>query len=50
MILKWDGKAVDHRSLPWLVARTPVGKPVPVLDLAQPRRGSITVVTEKMPQ
>jgi serine protease Do len=50
VILEWDGKRIDHRSLPWQVARTPVGKPVPVLIWRNRTEVPITVVTEKMPQ
>ena len=50
VILKWDGKDIDHRSLPWQVARTPVGKPVAVLIWRNRSEVPITVVTEKMPQ
>ncbi len=50
VILAWDGKDIDHRSLPWQVARTPVGKPVAVLIWRNRTEQPITVVTEKMPQ
>lgn len=50
VILTWDGREVDHRSLPWRVAQTPVGKPVAVLVWRTKAEIPITVVTEKMPQ
>src|SRR5262245_46452000 len=30
IILMWDGKDIDHRSLPWIVAQTMVGKTVTI--------------------
>jgi serine protease Do len=50
VILKWDGREVDHRSLPWAVARTPVGKAVTVVVWRNKLEMPIVIVTEKMPQ
>jgi len=50
VIIKWDGREVDHRSLPWRVAQTPVGKPVAVTVWRTKAELPITIVTEKMPQ
>lgn len=50
VILKWDGREVDHRSLPWRVAQTAVGKPVPIAVWRSKAEIPITVMTEKMPQ
>jgi serine protease Do len=50
VILKWDGREVDHRSLPWLVAQTPVGKNVGVVIWRNKVEMPLVVVTEKMPQ
>ncbi|HEY5948415.1 MAG TPA: trypsin-like peptidase domain-containing protein [Kofleriaceae bacterium] len=50
VILKWDGREVDHRSLPWLVAQTPVGKSVAVVVWRNKVELPLVVVTEKMPQ
>lgn len=50
VILGWDDKAVDHRSLPWLVAQTPVGKTVKLTIWRNKAQVDLGVVTEKMPQ
>lgn len=49
VILKWDGRDVDHRSLPWRVAQTPVGKPVAVVVWRSKAEIPVTILTEKMP-
>lgn len=49
VIMKWDGREVDHRTLPWRVAQTPVGKPVAVTVWRTKAELPITIVTEKMP-
>jgi serine protease Do len=48
VIMTWDGREVDHRSLPWLVAQTPVGKPIAVGVWRTHTTQTISVVTEKM--
>ncbi len=50
VIIAWDDKAVDHRSLPWLVAQTPVGKTVKVTLWRNKAQIDLGIVTEKMPQ
>jgi serine protease Do len=50
VILKWDGREVDHRSLPWAVAKTPVGKTVTIAVWRNKVEMPIVIVTEKMPQ
>jgi serine protease Do len=50
VILKWGDREVDHRSLPWIVASTPVGKPTNVLVWRNHAEAQISVVTEKMPE
>lgn len=50
VIIKWDGRAVDHRSLPTVVAQTPPGKTVAVAIWRNRIEMPIVVVTEKMPQ
>jgi serine protease Do len=50
VILKWDGRDVDHKSLPWRVAQTPVGKPVAVVVWRSKAEIPVTILTEKMPQ
>jgi serine protease Do len=50
VILKWDGREVDHRSLPWVVAQTPPGKSVSVVIWRNKVEMPFVVVTEKMRQ
>jgi serine protease Do len=50
VILKWGDKPVDHRSLPWIVAATPVGRPTPVAVWRNHAEVQVPVVTEKMPE
>ena len=48
MILTWDDREVDHRSLPWIVAQTPAGKSIAVGLWRNHAALAATVVTEKM--
>ncbi len=50
VILKWDGREVDHVSLPNVVSQTPPGKTVTVAIWRNRVEMPIVVVTEKMPQ
>jgi serine protease Do len=50
VILKWGDREVDHRSLPWIVAQTPVGRPTQVILWRNRVETPISVVTEKMPE
>lgn len=50
VIQQWDGRAVDHTSLPWAVANTAPNKSVPVVLWRNKADFKLTVVTEKMPQ
>lgn len=50
VILTWNDRAVDHRSLPWIVAATPVGRPNKLILWRNHAEFPIAVVTEKMPQ
>jgi serine protease Do len=50
VILAWDDKPVDHRSLPWAVAQTPVGRTVKVSLWRNKAPFDLQIVTEKMPQ
>lgn len=50
VVLTWEGREVDHRSLPWVVAQTIVGKPIPVEVWRSRAKVPLTVVTEKMPE
>ncbi|CAN5407719.1 hypothetical protein BH11MYX1_BH11MYX1_48810 [soil metagenome] len=48
VILSWDNREVDHKSLPWLVAQTPPGKQI-ALGLWRTKAAvPLTIVTEKM--
>jgi hypothetical protein len=48
VILTWDNREIDHRSLPWIVAQTPAGKAISVGLWRNHTNSSTTVVTEKM--
>jgi serine protease Do len=50
VIVKWDGRDVDHRSLPWAVAQAPPGKSVAVAIWRNRVEMPVVVVTEKMRQ
>jgi serine protease Do len=48
--LKWSGKDIDHRSLPWRVAQSPAGKPVAVLIWRNRAELPIAVIPERLKQ
>lgn len=50
VILTWGDRAVDHRSLPWLVSTTPVGKATEVEVWRNRAAIKLAVITEKMPE
>ncbi len=50
VILKWGDRPVDHRSLPWLVSTTPVGKATEVEVWRNRAAIKVAVITEKMPE
>ena len=50
VIVAWDDKPIDHRSLPWVVSQTPVGKTVKVTLWRNKAPFDLAIVTEKMPQ
>ena len=50
VIVKWGDREVDHRSLPWLVAATPPGKPTTVVVWRNRAQMPVSVVPEKMPE
>ncbi|MBS1122828.1 MAG: peptidase and chymotrypsin/Hap [Deltaproteobacteria bacterium] len=50
VILKWGDREIDHRSLPWIVAGTPVGRPTEVVVWRNHAELKISVVTDKMPE
>ncbi len=50
IILAWGDRDVDHRSLPWIVAQTPVGRPINVTVWRNRAQTQVPVVPEKMPE
>lgn len=50
VILEWNARAVDQRSLPWLVAATPPGNAAKVIVWRNKTRMEIAVLTERMPK
>ena len=50
IIIRWGDRDVDDKSLPWIVAGNPIGKPVTVTVWRTKAEVPVTVVTEKMPQ
>ncbi len=50
VILKWGDRAVDHRSLPWLVASSPAGQATTVVVWRTGAEVPIAVVAERMPE
>ena len=50
IIVAWGDREVDHRTLPWIVAQTPVGRPTTATVWRNRAQVQIPVVTEKMPE
>jgi S1-C subfamily serine protease len=50
IILKWGDRDVDHRSLPFVVAQAPIGKPIVVTVWRTKAAVPITLTTDKMPE
>jgi serine protease Do len=50
VIVAWNDRDADHRSLPWLVAATPIGKPTTVTVWRNRAAQKLAVLTEKMPE
>ena len=50
IILAWGDREVDHRSLPWIVAQAPGGRPVSVAVWRNRAQIQLAVVPEKMPE
>ncbi len=50
IILAWGDGEVDHRSLPWIVAQTPAGRPTRVTVWRDRAQQPLAVVPEKMPE
>ena len=50
IILRWGERDVDHRSLPWIVAQAPSGRPISVVVWRDRAQVPVPVVPEKMPE
>jgi serine protease Do len=50
VILEWNEHTADNRTLPWLVAETPAGKPNTVVVWRNKMRTVVSVVSEALPQ
>jgi serine protease Do len=50
IILSWGEREVDHRSLPWIVAQAPAGRPINVVVWRNRAQVQLPVVPEKMPE
>jgi serine protease Do len=50
ILLQWGERDADPRSLPWIVAQAPAGRPVHVAIWRDHARVDATVVPQKMPE
>lgn len=50
IVLAWGADPADHRTLPFLVAHTPAGKPITVTLWRDRAQQQLAVVPEKMPE
>ncbi|HEX7842462.1 MAG TPA: trypsin-like peptidase domain-containing protein, partial [Kofleriaceae bacterium] len=50
ILLVWGDREVDHRSLPWIVAQAPAGRPVNVAVWRDRAQVPLPVVPQKMPE
>lgn len=50
IVLRWGDRDVDHRTLPWIVATAPAGKPVAVTVWRDKAAVQLAVVPDKMPE
>jgi serine protease Do len=50
IIIAWGDREVDHRTLPWVVAQTPVGRPTTATVWRNRAQLQIPVLPEKMPE
>jgi serine protease Do len=50
IVTHWADTEIDHRTLPWLVSTTPVGKTIPVTVWRTGAAIQVSVVTDKMPE
>jgi len=50
ILLMWGDREIDHRSLPWIVAQAPAGRPVNVVVWRNRAQVPLPVVPQKMPE
>jgi len=50
VILEFDGKAVDHRSLPFLASTAGIGRQIPMVVWRSGQSRTLPLVSEKMPE
>jgi serine protease Do len=50
VLLQWGDRDADPRSLPWIIAQAPAGRPVRVVVWRDHARLDATVVPQKMPE
>jgi serine protease Do len=50
VILQFDGREVDDKSLPWIAATAPIGKPIDIVVWRDRASTHLAAVTEKMPE
>jgi S1-C subfamily serine protease len=50
ILLQWGDRGADPRSLPWIVAQAPAGRPVHAAIWRDRARLDVTVVPQKMPE
>lgn len=50
VIVQWGDREVDHRSLPWIVAQTPAGKPINAIVWRNRAQTQLAIVVESMPE
>ncbi len=50
IILEFDGKKIDHRTLPWLASTSAIGSPILVVVWRSGQSRELNLVSEKMPE
>jgi len=50
IVLRFDGREVDHRSLPWVAATSGVGRRIPVTLWRDGGQINLEVISERMPE
>lgn len=49
VILEFNSKAIDHRSLPWLAASSGIDRQIPIVVWRSGQSRKLNLITEKMP-